>query len=77
MPGENPPIGLILCAEKGNNLARYTLDMVKKEGQVLTAEYQTQLPDPELLEEELRRTRRVLEERQNQKALVASVGEEE
>lgn len=71
MPGENPPIGLILCAEKGNNLARYTLDMVKDEGKVLTAEYQTQLPDPELLEEELRRTRRVLEERRGQKALTS------
>lgn len=64
MPGENPPVGLILCAERGSNLPRYTLDMVKDEGKVLAAEYRTSLPDSELLEEELRKTRKILEERQ-------------
>jgi predicted nuclease of restriction endonuclease-like (RecB) superfamily len=68
MSGENPPIGLILCAESGNSLPRYTLDMVKDEGKVLTAEYKTELPDPELLEAELRKTRKILEERNSKKS---------
>lgn len=60
LPKENPPVGLILCAKTNATLARYALDLPNK---VLAAEYQTALPEPELLEGELRRTRRALEER--------------
>ncbi|HUM99181.1 MAG: hypothetical protein B7X12_00675 [Halothiobacillus sp. 20-53-49] len=60
-PGENPPIGLILCAGKGSNEAHYTLEGLANK--VLTAEYRTALPDEKLLAEELEKTRRELEVR--------------
>lgn len=60
-PGENPPVGLILCAAKGAAEARYTLEGLPNK--VLAAEYQTVLPDEKLLAEELAKTRRELEVR--------------
>lgn len=60
-PGENPPVGLILCAEKGAAEAHYALEGLANK--VLAAEYQTVLPDEKLLAEELARTRRELEAR--------------
>jgi hypothetical protein len=61
-PGENPPVGLILCAEKGAAEARYALDNLPNK--ILAAEYQTVLPDETLIAEELERTRAELEQRQ-------------
>ncbi|MBK6959870.1 MAG: DUF1016 family protein [Gammaproteobacteria bacterium] len=61
VPGENPPVGLILCAEKGAAEAHYALEGLANK--VLAAEYQTVLPDEKLLAEELARTRRELEAR--------------
>lgn len=58
-PGENPPVGLILCAEKGAAEAHYALEGLANK--VLAAEYRTVLPDEKLLAEELARTRRELE----------------
>ena len=58
-PGENPPVGLILCAEKDEAVARYALDNLPNK--VLAAEYRMQLPDEATLTEELRQTRRALE----------------
>ncbi len=58
-PGENPPIGLILCAAKGAAEAHYALD--KLPNKVLAAEYQMMLPDERLLVSELERSRRELE----------------
>jgi predicted nuclease of restriction endonuclease-like (RecB) superfamily len=60
-PGENPPIGLILCAEKGAAEAHYTLDNLPNK--VLAAEYKTVLPQENLIAEELDRSRRELEKR--------------
>jgi len=60
-PDENPPIGLILCAEKGAAEAHYALDDLPNK--VLAAEFQTVLPDEKLIAEELERSRRKLEER--------------
>ena len=60
-PGENPPVGLVLCTSKGGNEAHYALDGLPNK--VMAAEYQTVLPDARLLEVELERTRRVLETR--------------
>jgi predicted nuclease of restriction endonuclease-like (RecB) superfamily len=60
-PGENPPVGLILCASKGAAEAHYALDGLQNK--VLAAEYQTVLPNERLLAEELRRSRRALEHR--------------
>ncbi|MGQ0712005.1 MAG: PDDEXK nuclease domain-containing protein [Rhodoferax sp.] len=60
-PGENPPVGLILCASKGSNEAHYALEGLPNK--VLAAEYQTVLPDEKLLAEELDKTRRALDAR--------------
>jgi predicted nuclease of restriction endonuclease-like (RecB) superfamily len=60
-PGENPPVGLILCAEKGAAEAHYALDNLPNK--VLAAEYQTVLPNEKLIAEELERSRRELENR--------------
>jgi hypothetical protein len=58
---ENPPVGLILCAAKGAEEARYALDNLSNK--VLAAEYRTVLPDAQRLAKELERTRRILEMR--------------
>jgi predicted nuclease of restriction endonuclease-like (RecB) superfamily len=60
-PGENPPIGLILCAEKGTAEAHYSLDNLPNK--VLAAEYQTLLPDENLIAQELERSHRELAKR--------------
>ena len=60
-PDENPPVGLILCAEKGVAEAHYALDNLSNK--VLAAEYQTILPDEKLIAEELKRSRSRIEER--------------
>jgi len=60
-PGENPPVGLILCTAKGAAEAHYALDNLPNK--VLAAEYQTVLPDEKLIAEELERSRRELEQR--------------
>ena len=65
-PGENPPVGLILCAEKGAAEARYALDNLPNK--VLAAEYQTVLPDEKLIVDALERSRRELELRQAARA---------
>jgi len=57
--GENPPVGLILCAEKGHDVARYALGGL--ENKVLAATYRTALPDESLIVAEIDRTRRILE----------------
>jgi predicted nuclease of restriction endonuclease-like (RecB) superfamily len=62
-PGENPPIGLVLCAAKGSAEAHYTLDNLANT--ILAAEYRTVLPDETLLAEELVRTRQLLETRKH------------
>ena len=58
---ENPPVGLILCADKGHALARYALEGLPSK--VMAANYRTVLPDAELLQKELESTRRLLESR--------------
>ena len=59
--GENPPIGLVLCSEKDEALARYALDGLPNK--VLAAEYRIALPDEQVLAAELDRTRRAIESR--------------
>ncbi len=58
---ENPPVGLILCAEKDAAVAHYALEGLPNE--VLAAEYRTALPDEQELSAEIERTRALLEER--------------
>lgn len=59
--GENPPVGLILCAGKGAAEAHYALDNLPNK--VLAAEYQMVLPDEKLIVDELKRSRLQLEKR--------------
>lgn len=56
---ENPPVGLILCADKGHTLARYALDGLPNK--VMAANYRMVLPDAKLLQKELENTRRLIE----------------
>jgi predicted nuclease of restriction endonuclease-like (RecB) superfamily len=58
---ENPPVGLILCAQKDQALARYALDNLPNK--VLAAEYRTVLPDEDLIAADLQKTRQMLERR--------------
>ena len=58
---ENPPVGLILCAEKDAAVARYALEGLPNK--VLAAEYRMALPDEKVLAAELEHTCRMLEER--------------
>jgi hypothetical protein len=60
--GENPPVGLILCAEKGADEAHYALDGLPNP--VLASEYKLALPDEDTLVQELARTRLELERRE-------------
>ena len=60
LPDENPPVGIILCAQKNDSVVHYALEGLPNK--VLAAEYRTALPDEETLVEELRKTRRLLEE---------------
>ncbi len=56
---ENPPVGLILCSEKDEAVARYALEGLPNK--VMAAEYRTTLPDEELLVSEIDRTRQAIE----------------
>ncbi|MBI5775477.1 MAG: DUF1016 domain-containing protein [Verrucomicrobia bacterium] len=58
-PGENPPVGLILCSSADAALVRYTLDSLPNK--VMAREYQLALPGVKRLEAELRKTRALLE----------------
>ncbi len=60
-PGENPPVGLILCAQKGAAMARYALEGLPNK--VMAAEYRTALPDEKLLAAQIDKTRMVIERR--------------
>ena len=59
LPGENPPVGLILCAEKDHAIAKYALEGLSNK--VLAAEYRTTLPKERLLEAEIKKTQRQLD----------------
>ena len=58
-PGENPPVGLILCAQRDDAVAHYSLDNLPSK--ILAAEYRLTLPDERTLAAEVEKTRRMLE----------------
>jgi predicted nuclease of restriction endonuclease-like (RecB) superfamily len=62
-PGENPPVGVILCTQKDQAVVHYALETLPNK--VLAAEYRTTLPDEETLAAELERTRRMLDARRS------------
>jgi predicted nuclease of restriction endonuclease-like (RecB) superfamily len=59
--GENPPVGLILCSQKNDALARYALEGLPSK--VLAREYRLALPDEKRLAAEIEKTRERLEAR--------------
>ncbi len=48
-PGDNPPVGIVLCAEKNNVVVKYTLP--EDEKQIFAAQYMTYLPTQEELKQ--------------------------
>jgi predicted nuclease of restriction endonuclease-like (RecB) superfamily len=59
--GENPPVGLILCAEKDHEVAKYALEGLPNK--VMAAQYKTTLPNERVLVEEIAKTRTMIEGR--------------
>ncbi|MCF6291459.1 MAG: PDDEXK nuclease domain-containing protein, partial [Desulfobacterales bacterium] len=59
--GENPPVGLILCAQKNEAVARYALEGLPNK--VMASEYRTALPDEKELAAEIERTQALLQAR--------------
>lgn len=57
-PGENPPVGLILCSEKSDTVVRYAMGGIN--AQVFASKYLTVLPAEDELRAEVERTKRVL-----------------
>jgi predicted nuclease of restriction endonuclease-like (RecB) superfamily len=63
LPGENPPIGLILCSERDDAVAHYALGNMNN--RVLAREYKLSLPKERVLVQEISETRRSLQARQS------------
>lgn len=60
-PGENPPVGLILCTKAGEAVANYAIEGLPNK--ILAAEYRATLPEEQTIVAELERTRAALEKR--------------
>lgn len=61
--GENPPVGLILCARKNEVVARYALEGLPNK--VMASEYRMVLPDEKELATQIERTQTLLQERKS------------
>lgn len=59
LSGDNPTIGLILCSEKSEAVARYSV--LKKSKKLFAAKYMTYLPTEDELKDEIVRERKLLE----------------
>lgn len=57
--GDNPPIGIVLCADKSESVVKFTLP--ENETQIFASKYKLYLPSEEELLQELRREYRALE----------------
>lgn len=57
--GDNPPIGIVLCASKSDSIVKYTLP--EKETQIFASKYKLYLPTEEELRRELNQEYNVLE----------------
>jgi predicted nuclease of restriction endonuclease-like (RecB) superfamily len=60
---ENPPVGIILCAERDEAVAHYALDGLPN--QVLASEYRLALPEESVLAEEVKRVQQEIASRQS------------
>ena len=57
--GDNPPIGIVLCADKSESVVKYTLP--ENETQIFASKYKLYLPSEEELSRELQREYKALE----------------
>ena len=57
--GDNPPIGILLCTQKNNELVEYAVAGMNQ--QLFVSQYLLQLPDRQEMEEFIRRQRAILE----------------
>lgn len=57
--GDNPPIGIILCADKNDMLVKYTIPDNNK--QIFASRYRLHLPKEEEIRAEMNKQRRILE----------------
>lgn len=57
--GDNPTIGLILCADKNNTVVRYSL--LNDSKQIFASKYKTYLPTEKQLQQEIAKERKVVE----------------
>jgi hypothetical protein len=64
-PGENEPIGLILCSAKNDAVVHYAMGGIK--ARVFSSSYLTSLPDEETLRKEILTTQRKLQTRRKEK----------
>ena len=58
--GDNPPIGIVLCADKSDSIVKYTLS--KNETQVFASKYKAYLPSEEELLSEIRKEYNMLKQ---------------
>ncbi|WP_291256590.1 PDDEXK nuclease domain-containing protein [Fusobacterium sp.] len=61
--GDNPPIGIVLCADKSDSIVKYTLP--KGEKQIFASKYMLYLPSEEELLLELKKEYDILEQEKN------------
>ena len=59
--GDNPTIGLILCSEKNEAIAKYSV--LNEAKQIFASKYKLTLPTEEELQTELNKARKIIEER--------------
>jgi predicted nuclease of restriction endonuclease-like (RecB) superfamily len=65
IPGENPPVGIILCAEKDEAVVRYALGSITNK--IFASRYKLLLPDTKEIQRELEIQRRILGSRDEKK----------
>ena len=63
-PGDNPPIGIVLCADKSDALVRYTLPLDNK--QIYASKYMLYLPKEEELQNEVNKQRELFMNKRNE-----------
>ena len=59
IPGDNPTIGLLLCSDKGEAVAKYSI--LNESRQVFASKYLPNLPTEEELRLEIEKERRLIE----------------
>ena len=59
VPGDNPTIGLLLCSDKGEAVAKYSI--LNENKQIFATKYLPSLPSEEQLRREIAKERRLIE----------------